>query len=360
MDGITSGTNREIRVARLRRWWSRCAFLTLSAAVVVVTSEKFYWYPQQFAVGAFMELVAFYSLPLTLTFVVIDRYRVCGVQAVGIASAVFALVVEGVITPVLYEDGPLPVMALYFLAWHGYASFVFGWYLVRRWALAGRRGLLAVAATVQGATWGLWSITWWRAESIAEFEAENAAGTGTWDPGQWPTARFAAYAMTASVVLVVAHRLLDLVWPNDWALTRRWRRALLVVTVMGVALISVAVPWAPLKLAALGWPIVVLLRRHRDRTGGSTDRVVFAELSGRVRSLDLAPLLLGGPAAIIVYGTLAALDPSAAFLDGVFWTFAIGQVVIATGFVATWVRTLRPEPTVGVSGAGREKRRRVG
>jgi hypothetical protein len=356
---ITSGSNRDVNMARWRRWWSRFAFLALSSAVVVVSSEKFYWYPSQFKIAAFAELMLFYSLPLALTFLVVDRYRVGGVRAVGIASAVFALGVEGVITPVVYEDGPLPVMAFYFLAWHGYAAFVLGWYLVRKWALERKRGLLAAVAVAQGATWGFWSITWWRAESVAELEAENAAGIGVWDPGQWPTVRFALYAMTATVVMFVAHRLLDLVWPTDWTLTRRWRRALIALTVMGVALISIAVPWAVLKLAVLGWPIVVLLRRHRDRTAGQIDQPVFVELSGRVRSIDLTPLLLNGPAAIIVYWAFAAIEPSEAFLDGVLGIFVVVQVLVAAVFVATWLRRIKPEPTAGVSDAGDGERRRV-
>ena len=306
----------------------------LSAAIVVISSEKYYWYPQGFARLTFVELVVFYSLPLAVTLLVIDRYRVDGVRAIGIASAIFSLGVEGIITPVVYEDGPLPVMAVYFLAWHGYFSFVYGWYLVRRWALQGRAVLLGVVSVVHGAGWAFWSTTYWRPESIAEFEAENASGEGIWDPGQWSVSKFSGYVITASLVFVTAHWLLGHVWPEDWAITKRWRRLLYALVGFGLIIVTIAVPWAPIKLGLLGYPIIVLLRRHRERAESS----VFEHLAGTVSIVRLAPILLGAPSAIAMYAAMTAYDPSVAFLDGVFATFTIGQLAVGVVIVVSWLR----------------------
>ena len=144
--------------------WSlaaRLSFLVLSSVIVVVSSEKYYWYPSGFSGIAFVELVRFYSLAVAATLWVIERYKVESASSLVLASGVFALGVEGIITPVLYEDGPVPALA-HFFAWHGLASVGFCWYLARKLALSGRRARLALGSTLYGASWGLWSTTYWR------------------------------------------------------------------------------------------------------------------------------------------------------------------------------------------------------
>lgn len=324
------GSPTRQRMGRLRTFGARSAFLALSGAIVVIPSEKYYWYPQGFSTLAFVELVGFYCVGVAATLLAIDRFRVAGFRGVALASAVFALAVEGIITPVVYEDGPLPVMALYFLGWHGVFSFVFGWYAVRRLALQGRSLLLGLAVGLQGAIWGVWSTSYWRPESIAEMREENASGEGVWDPGQWSVSKFAVYALTATAVFVAAHWLLGYVWQTDWAITKRWRRFLWFLLAAGLGLMTIVVPWAPLKLAALGYPVLWLLRRYRDRSPGGS---VFTELSGTIPAINLVPALVGGPVAIAAYWAMTVIDPSIEVLDTIFWAIVFATLGAGVGLV---------------------------
>lgn len=328
-------------VGRTRRWVIRFLFVVVSASIVVVSSEKFYWYPQGFSAVAFVELAAFYALPVAATFWAVERFNITGVWRVVLASGLFALGVEGIITPVLYEDGPLPLLALYFFAWHGILSFVFCWYLARKWALAGRRANLALWSAVYGAGWGLWSVTYWRTASIEEFEAEIATGEANWSPGQWSVPKFALYAATFTAVLITAHWFLGFVWPKDWQTTRRWNIPTGLLLVAGLAIITVAVPWAPLKLILLGWLIIARLRRTN---ASPDDGNLFSELRGRATLSQLAPLGLLAPAAIAVYGAVAVIEPTDAILDGIYGgTVAVQIVAGSIAFVIAFRRS-KPEP----------------
>lgn len=328
-------------VGRTQRWGARLLFVLLSASIVVVSSEKFYWYPQGFSALVFAELAAFYALPVAGTLWVVERFKVVGVWRLVLASGLFALGVEGIITPVLYEDGPLPLLALYFFAWHGILSLVFCRYLARKWALAGRRANLAAGSALYGAVWGLWSVTYWRTESIEELEAENAAGEANWDPGQWSVPKFALYAATFTIVLIVAHWLLGFVWPKSWQTTRRWNLATGLLLAAGLAIMTVAIPWAPLKLGFLGW---LILRRLRKSNTMPDDATLFDELQGRATPSQLAPLALLAPTAVAAYGSIAALDPSSAVLDGIYGGTVTVQIIAGLIIVVIAFRRTKPAP----------------
>lgn len=320
----------------------RLAFLVLSAVIVVVSSEKYYWYPSGFSGVGFVELVGFYAFPVAAMLWVIEHYEVTSVWSLVVASGVFALGVEGIITPVLYEDGPAPVLALYFFAWHGLASVGFGWFLARRWALAGRRARLAVGSTLYGAAWGLWSTTYWRSESVAELEAENRIGEATWDPGQWTTSKFAIYAAVFTVVLVVAHWLIGFVWPRNWETTRRWTVATAVVLLLGLGLLTIAVPWAPLKLGLLVWLLHRMLSRmHTDpRATG-----FFAGMSGHVAFRQLVPLGLVSVAATVVYATIAVVEPTDDVLNGMYTTIIAVQTIAGLAVLTLALQRSKRNPS---------------
>ncbi len=125
--------------------------------ILVVWSEKMYWYLPGYT---FVELVIFYSFPTMMLLWAIGRFRVSNTAALALTADLFTLAVEGIITPVVYEDGPLPIVGLYLYAWHGGLSVMFGWYIIRKWALAHRRVALGVASLGMGAVWGLWSTTY--------------------------------------------------------------------------------------------------------------------------------------------------------------------------------------------------------
>lgn len=336
---------------RTQRLAARLSFVVLSAAIVVVSSEKFYWYPQGFTAVGFVELSAFYALPVAATLWVIERYNINRPWPILLASGIFALGVEGIITPVLYEDGPVPALALYFFAWHGVLSFGFCWYLARRWALTGCRTRLAMGSALYGAAWGLWSVTYWRTESIEEFETENAAGDASWDPGQWGVPKFALYAATFTAVLITAHWLLGFVWPTDWQTTRRWNLATALLLAAGLALITITIPWAPLKLGLLGWLIVRQLRRAGT---GSARLTVFDALQGRPTLVQLAPLCLLAAVAVAVYAAAAAFEPTTAVLDAIYNGTVAFQVVAGLIVVVMACRRTKPQhhehPGLGPNG----------
>ena len=325
---------RIVPIGRVRPAARRIAFVALSAVIVVVSSEKFFWYPQDFQPAGFIELTLFYGLALVVAFWAIDRYRVERPAAVLVAAALFALVVEGIVTPVLYEDGPFPFLAAYFFAWHGVLSFWCCWYLVRRWALAGQRGRLAAASGLYGIGWGLWSVTYWRSDSVAELEAGRAAGEH-WVPGQWPVTRFALYAVAFTTLLVVAHRLLGHVWPDEWRPGRWWNRVTTTLLLLGLVVIAAAIPWAPVKLGVLAWMVGRRLRAAATVPG----RSVFDQLHGHVTLLRLAPLGLLAVAAVGVYAAATHLDPSDAQVDALYLAMVAGQVV--AGLVAFGVALRR-------------------
>ena len=82
---------------------------------------------------AYGELVLYYGIPVTVCLWNIDLFHVQRLSGVVLVGALFGFLVEGVLTPLIYEVGLLdPVMPAYFIGWHGLLSLVFGWYLIRK------------------------------------------------------------------------------------------------------------------------------------------------------------------------------------------------------------------------------------
>lgn len=102
----------------------RLLFVILSTATMVFFSEKAYWYPQGYALG---ELILFYAFPVYACFWAIAHFRVRRLPALILVAALYAFLVEGVITPVIYEAGLFdPIMPAYFIGWHGLLAVIFG------------------------------------------------------------------------------------------------------------------------------------------------------------------------------------------------------------------------------------------
>ena len=142
----------------------RLLFVLLVTAVLVFFSEKMYWYPTGYVLG---ELLLFYAVPVFLCLWTIDVFRVNSTATVMLVAALFAFLTEGVLTPVLYEGGLLdPILPAYFLGWHGVLSFLFGFYFVRKWLLAGHWWRLLFASGAVGLLWGSWSTTYWLLENF--------------------------------------------------------------------------------------------------------------------------------------------------------------------------------------------------
>ena len=69
--------------------------------------------------------------------------RVRRLSALVLAAALFVFLVEGVLTPAIYEAGLFdPVIPALTIGWHGLLSVIFGWYCLRKWLISGQWGRL--------------------------------------------------------------------------------------------------------------------------------------------------------------------------------------------------------------------------
>lgn len=332
--------------ASLGQFTRATAFVILTSAVVMVASEKVYWYTGGYTPAAVVELTLFYSLAVMPLLYAVGRYSVDTSGRLVLAAGIFAMVIEGIITPVVYSDGPLPVMFLYFLGWHGLLSVVFMWHAVHRWALLGRRRVLARWSGLFGVAWGVWSTNYWRPETIAEQTAENIESGEAWDVGQWAVPKFALFAFGFTAFVIGCHWLLGFVWPEEWRPSRGWTISVALALAAWLGLWTVAVPYAPLKFAAVVGFLVWLLRRSRPEPGGLT---LLARNSGRVRLANLLPLLCMPTAAVAGYALMTQLDLGDSVLETIYWTLVAATLsggTLAAGWAifATWRPSSRSAP----------------
>jgi hypothetical protein len=271
--------------------------------VVVFFSEKTYWYVQGYPI---LELVLYYSFPLYASLWAIEHFRVRSFPALILISAMFGFLVEGVLTPVIYEAGLLdPLLPAYFIGWHGLLSIVFGWYLLRKWLVGGQWRKLLLGAGGFGLLWGIWSLTYWLPENIND-PFLNAEGMRV---GVWPVEEFALFAFTFTLMLILAHWLLGRgLWQSAFqpSKTEKWLLILILSALFGLQVVPVA-PLGFLKLAAMLGLVYIGLHFNRRR---EPEGSLLAELVGGVK-LRHALLLLVMPAiATLVYGLAAALQPA--------------------------------------------------
>jgi len=108
------------------------------------------------------------------------------------------------------------------------------------------------------------------------------------------------------------------VWPDEWQPRRSSNLLLGFLTITGVLIISTAVPWAPVKLAALTW----LLTRRLGRTSDDATiggRNILTELQRRPTVADLAPLSMLAVGAAVIYAFMTAIAPTDAALTTILW-----------------------------------------
>lgn len=310
------------------------------ALAAVMASERVYWYWSPLDLDTTSILTFFYGSAAAVALIALGLTRRAGIATAIIASGVYALVVEGVITPVIYEDGPLPLLYLMFLGWHGVLAFVGFVYLIRKWALAGNAKAMALASLVTGVFWGVWALSSGVNDVVTEsLFAEDGGSSGLRDPMS-----FALYAGLVTVVLAAAHVVMDRVWPKAG-----WRpsRLLMVVAGMGcvwmtATLVIPAVFWAPLKLGALAYILWRLMRRAD--TGDESQPTVIDELGGRIRYRTLLALAPMPVAAVGVYTAMWPLR-NAGELAATWWWLIAAQWI--GGMIAlVWAirRTRQPAP----------------
>ena len=301
------------------------AFVYLTSIIVVMGSERVYWYWAGLTAGSVLEMAAFYVVPVAVAVWILALVPARRFHQVVLGGAVFAFVVEGVLTPIIYADGPLPVLASLFVGWHGMVAFVGMWYLTRRWLLAGYTHLVMRASSAFGTLWGVWAF-------VAAFgDPELPGGTGdVLSPGQ-----FTVYALGVGVVFVAAHWLIGFVWPEEWKPGRAstWIVGIVAVTYFAVAVLF-AVPWAPAKLGILLGGTYWLMCRAPDgvQANGPT---VLDRLSGTISLTSTAPILVAPLMASIAYGAMWLIDAPDAALGGLYWVFVAAQIV-GGGIAYTW------------------------
>ena len=323
----------------MRCFLRRLVFVLLSTAVVVFFSEKAYWYVQGYAIG---ELILFYAVPVYACMWALDHFRVRRPAALVLIAALYAFLIEGVLTPVIYEAGLLdPVMPAYFIGWHGLLSIFFGWYLLRKWLVGGQWLRILGASTLFGLFWGLWSLTYWLPESVAEFEALAAQGEPTL-PGAWPITDFATYVLAFSLLLMIAHGLLGRgFWLRSFRPTRIEKGAviLLLSALFGLMVLPV-LPQAILKLAAMLlvlWGALEINRRREHQA------CLLSAWAGPVRAPHLLALLAMPAAAVLIYAWGNFFQPGEDFLRAIFEGLPILQGILgAAVFLWALATTLWP------------------
>jgi len=309
------------------------AFVALSAVIVTMASERVYWYWAGLNVGSIVEISIFYLIPMTGALWVLVHTKATHIHHVVLAGAFFAFLVEGVLTPIIYADGPLPVMAAMFVGWHGIVAFVGFLYLTRRWLLERRTRLIAIASTAFGVLWGVWAI------ASAVGDATDIEGPAT----ILTPSGFAVYAIGVGATFAAAHWLIGFVWPTAW---RPGRTSTIVVGLINAAYMAVAVvllvPWAPAKLAVLIGGTYWLMTRERKTR--QNEPLILDTLSGTVRGRDAVVLLLMPLAAATTYGAIWASEVSSAVTGSVYWILVIAQVL---GGGALYIWAARRSLTTG-------------
>lgn len=308
------------------------AFVYLTATILVPASERVYWFWSGFTADSVVFLSIFYLIPTAAALWALALAPARRFHQVVLAAAIYAF------TPIIYVDGPLPVMAAMFVGWHGLVAFVGFWYQTRRWLLARQVRLIAGASALFGFFWGAWALSSASAgapgpEEIAELGGEARI----LDPGE-----FGLYATMVVATLAAAHWLIGFVWPRGWKPARR--SMLIVIGSAGLYMmvaVVIAVPWAPVKLAVLIGGTWKLLRRSPYPVGiGGDAPTILDQLAGRVRLLDLTPLALMPAAAVVTYAGLWPLRDDMAVQEAVYWGLVIAQIAVGGAlFVWAWRKT---------------------
>lgn len=323
---------------KLKPFLYRILFVLLSSAIMVFFSEKTFWYIQGYAI---VELVLYYAIPVAACMWTIDYFQVQRLSGIILVGGLFGFLVEGILTPILYEAGLLdPVMPAYFVGWHGLLSLVFGWYLIRKWLIKGNWKRLVLGSTLFGLFWGIWSLNYRLPESIQEFESYIQAGEH-WLPGAWPVLDFAYFTLVFTVMLMVCHWLLGRkTWQTKFSL-KIWEISILigVMAFLYAFMVLPIVPFGFLKLAVLITLIVIPLNIQKQRPNSFC---ILESLDGQIQFSQTLPLLAIPLSASLVYGLAALFPPPEDLLRLMFQSIYVIQMIVGGGFfIWAWVDSLK-------------------
>ena len=318
---------------------NRLLFVLLSATIMVFFSEKTFWYIQGYAI---VELVLFYTVPVVVCLWTIDAFQIQRFSGVVLVGALFGFLVEGVLTPVIYEAGLLdPVMPAYFIGWHGLLSLVLGWFLIRKWLIEEKWKSLLLGGSLFGLFWGLWSLPYRLPESVQDFSALVNQGEN-FIPGAWPVPDYVFYTTVFTGMLMAGHWLLGRgFWQKSFKMNK-WEIGIIFFITVGLFGIQVfpIMPQAILKLTVLIALVLVPLQIMKKQQ--TTDESIFYGLKGSVRFSQTLPLLVIPLVASLVYSLAEILPPSNGFLETIFISFSTLQGILgASFFIWAWVDSVR-------------------
>jgi hypothetical protein len=327
-----------MKLITLPGFLQRLIFLLLCTAVMVFFSEKMFWYVAGYPI---LELILFYALPAAFSLWMIDRFRVGSLSGVVLIGSLFGFLVEGVLTPVIYEAGLLdPVMPAYFVGWHGLLSVVIGIYWIRSALIHKRWKSLLGGGFALGIFWGFWSLPYRLPEAVQEFQGLLAEGEH-WIPGAWPFPDFLIFTLAFTGMMTAAHGLLGLgFWQENFRLT--WWELGILSGLTGLVFYSqvfVILPQAVFKLLALIGLVVIPLEISRRRNPDRPSLLI--QLSGRVGIREFLPLLAVPAGASLVYGLAGLFPPPDHALRGLYELFTLGQILLGAGlFLWAWISSI--------------------
>ncbi len=328
---------------RLKRWragFGRFVFLMITGAIVSVSSERMFWYWSSNPLDHF-EMALYYGAASAAVLWVIQRFKVNSLSSLLLVAPIFAYMVEGIITPILYTGGPfVPFFPAWFSFWHGFLSLVGLWYLLHLWLINGQTRVITLASIGIGLFWGMWSITMLLPDNFNDLELIEDQG----GPLEIlaPMA-FARYAVSFSLILAAMHWLWGrLVNPVDFE-PSAWGKRLYVAAVAAMLVMwSVAIPWAAPMFGVYVAIQVWVLRRHAQ---GATGPGLFEQLSGRVRGRHLLALVPLPVVAAATYALLWELDLSLDLIEAFMFTVIFAQAVVGLVVVVRHIRrTLKQNP----------------
>ena len=316
----------------------RLLFVLLTSTVLVFFSEKVFWYIQGYSI---VELILFYAVPASVCLWVINTFQVQRLSSLVLVGGLFGFLVEGILTPVLYEGGLLdPVMPAYFISWHGTLSLVLGWYFIRLCLVEGHWKRTLLASMAIGLFWGAWSLVYRLPESIKEFQGLTEAGE-SFLPGAWPVSDFALYTLIFTGMLAAAHWLLGKgIWQRAFPL-KKWEIILLggILILLYLAQVFPVVPLGFLKLTCGVILVLIPMRMVQIRTEKTS---ILKLLDSHFQAIQLAPLLTLPLFASLVYLLADIFPPSEELLRGAYiGTYTLQSFFGGGIFIWAWADSIK-------------------
>ena len=233
--------------------------------------------------------LAIYVVEAFIFLTVVDWFRVRSTWALFLAGACYGWMLEGIVSPTMYESFPLYV-SFTALAWHAPLDVMIGWYFVNRVLRTEKPLKVGIAAGLIGLFWGFWAIWPWAETGIVI-----------------PLIEFAALTWLSTLLLIGAYWLFN---QAQRGMFRPGRDMILVLVALHAAIfLMVVVPNIPLAGVVLP-PLLALvffaLDRNRRSAGESAS--ILAKMRGDIRPLNYAALLMLPLAATLSYAGYGLLD----------------------------------------------------